>query len=168
MSMPVRKADCETDPSARRYGARLQTLRRRSDFQRLRGGTRWSGPGFLMEGKARSQGGPGAIGPIINGVRFGFTITKKLGKAHERNRMRRRLSHALRSVTVPDSLYDWDMVIVARPAALDMPFDDIVRDFKSALSRLARAAKTPTGPQAHGKTPARQGKSGNPGPEPET
>ena len=116
----------------RQYSARLVTMRRRAEFQRLRGGIRWSGSSFLFEGKLR-------IGdPPISGPRFGFTITKKIGKAHERNRMRRRLSHALRLVETPNALAGWDFVIVARRPALDAPFDDLVRDFKSALARLAR------------------------------
>ena len=121
----------------RLYGARLVTMRRRAEFQRLRGGVRWSGPAFLLEGKPRAS----EIGPLggTAGPRFGFTITKKIGKAHERNRMRRRLSHALRLVPVPAALATWDCVIIARPAALTLAFDILVRDFTTALARLARA-----------------------------
>ena len=120
-------------PALRHYGARLTTLRRRAEFQRLRGGVRWSGSAFLIEGK------PGMV-PISVGAptRFGFTITKKIGKAHERNRMRRRLSHALRLVQVPLPLAGWDCVIIARPPALTLPFDTLVRDFTTALARFAR------------------------------
>ena len=125
------------DPGRRQYGARLTTMRRRAEFQRIRGGIRWSGSAFLMEGKYR------AGMPEVTGPRFGFTITKKIGKAHERNRMRRRLSHALRLVNVPTNLATWDCVIVARRAALDMPFDALVRDFTTALARLARNAHAP-------------------------
>ena len=109
-------------------------MRRRAEFLRLRGGTRWSGPSFLFEGKPRGSGEP------LSGPRFGFTITKKIGEAHERNRMRRRLSHALRLIETPAALAGWDFVIVARRPALDAPFDDLVRDFKSALARLARTS----------------------------
>ena len=119
----------------RLYRARLITMRRRAEFQRLHGGVRWSGAAFVLEGKPR------AVDTGTTGTRFGFTITKKIGKAYERNRMRRRLSHALRLVAVPPALNTWDCVIIARPPALTMPFDDLVRDFTSALARLAR---TPT------------------------
>ena len=122
----------------RHYGAKLVTLRRRAEFQRLRGGVRWSGAAFLMEGK------PGLATPSIASTdtsaptRFGFTITKKIGEAHERNRMRRRLSHALRLVQVPPTLAGWDCVIIARRPAMTLPFDTLVRDFTTALARLAR------------------------------
>ncbi len=116
--------------TGRDYGSRLATMRNRRDFLRLRGGVRWSGKAFVMEGKRRSESG-------LTGIRFGFTISKKVGVAHERNRMRRRLSHALRLVAVSPQLTDWDCVVIARRPALDMPFDDLVRDFGAALSRLA-------------------------------
>jgi ribonuclease P protein component len=121
----------------RHYGESLTTLKKRGEFLRLRGGVRWSGPAFLLEGKARVAPLPEQAS--IKGVRFGFTITKKLGKAHERNRMRRRLSHALRLVTVPVALETWDCVIVARKPALDRPFDALVADFRQALARLANS-----------------------------
>lgn len=114
----------------RDYGSRLATMRKRRDFLRLRGGVRWSGKAFVLEGKQRSEAG-------IAGIRFGFTISKKVGAAHERNRMRRRLNHALRLVPVAPQLADWDCVVIARRAALDLPFDDLVRDFTTALTRLA-------------------------------
>ena len=118
-------------PSDPKYGPPLVTLRRRPEFQRLRGGIRWSGPAFLIEGKPR-------IGAAL-GPRFGFTITRKIGKAHERNRMRRRLSHALRSLETPPSLAAWDFVIVVRRPALDAPFATLLRDFRAAFARLSRA-----------------------------
>lgn len=114
----------------RQYGPRLATMRKRREFLRLRGGTRWSGRAFVIEGKTRPDGAE-------NGIRFGFTISKKVGLAHERNRMRRRLSHALRLVLTPAGLSGWDCVVIARRSALEVPFDALVRDFARALSRFA-------------------------------
>ena len=93
---------------------------------------------FLIEGKPRAVACIGIAGP-----RFGFTITKKIGQAHERNRMRRRLSHALRSLKTPPALENWDFVIVARRPALDTPFVTLVRDFNLALGRLSRVSAVP-------------------------
>lgn len=122
----------------RTYGPPLATLRKRREFLRLRGGARWSGKAFVLEGKKRVEG-------MAPGIRFGFTISKKVGLAHERNRMRRRLSHALRATPLPAALADWDCVIVARRPALDVPFDVLVGDFTIALARLAdpRSSKDP-------------------------
>jgi ribonuclease P protein component len=138
-----------SDRSLRRYGAALVTLKTRGEFQRLRGGVRWSGAAFLLEGKPRASLAKDV--PPVAGIRFGFTITKKIGKAHERNRMRRRLSHALRSVAVPVALESWDCVIVARRPAHDCPFDDLVRDFQAALKRLARAPVPDAKPSSGGR-----------------
>ena len=125
------------DRPSPRYGPSLVTLRRRAEFLRLRGGARWSGAAFLIEGKPRLDRPTGAAS------RFGFTTTKKIGKAHERNRMRRRLSHALRLVEIPRTLGGWDFVIIARRAAMDVPFDALVADFKRAFARLSGPRKTP-------------------------
>jgi ribonuclease P protein component len=140
------RADAPNLASMRRYGAALTTIKKRAEFQRLRGGVRWSGAAFLLEGKPRPQPVDGQL-PVA-GTRFGFTITKKIGKAHERNRMRRRLSHALRTLNMPPQLADLDCVIVARRAAHDCPFEDLVRDFDAALKRLARTPppRPPTDP----------------------
>ena len=61
------------DRARMRYGRRLRTMRRRPEFQRLRGGVRWSGPAFVLEGKPRDP-----IAPALTdapATRFGFTIT---------------------------------------------------------------------------------------------
>lgn len=115
------------------YGPKLRTLKHRGDFQRIRGGVRWSGPSFLMEAKVRQT-------DESTGPRFGFTITKKIGKAHERNRMRRRLSHAIRAIEIPTALESWDVVIVVRRAAHDASFAELVRDCSAAFAKLSRTA----------------------------
>jgi ribonuclease P protein component len=130
----------------------IATLKKRSEFQRVRGGGRWSGPAFLMEGRPRPNTtattlGQGAIVAATRGrrgpdapsgdlPRFGFTITRKLGGAVIRNRMRRRIKAALAAVagTCADPRFDY--VIVARPAALDRAFADIRSDLEFAFRRV--------------------------------
>lgn len=110
---------------------RLATLKKRSEFLRVRGGGRYSGPAFVMEGVKRSGNADGA--------RFGFTITKKLGGAVVRNRMRRRLKAALSEVAAEQADSAFDYVIVARPPALDRSFVDLRTDFLAAFERIRRA-----------------------------
>jgi ribonuclease P protein component len=70
---------------------RLVTLKRRAEFLRVRGGSRWTTPGFVLEGRAR-----GEPGHAPSTARFGFTVTKRMGKATVRNRIRRRLKADIR------------------------------------------------------------------------
>lgn len=108
---------------------KIATLKRRAEFLRVRGGGRWSGQAFVLEAKARSAGS-GVTGP-----RFGFTITKKLGNAVVRNRIRRRLKAVLQQVAGSASL-EHDYVVIARPPAADHAFEDLKADMVRALARV--------------------------------
>jgi ribonuclease P protein component len=70
------------------------------------------------------------------GPRFGFTITKKIGNAVTRNRIRRRLKAAFAAEIKAKTLGACDYVVVARQAALDRPFDLLLRDIDKAIAAL--------------------------------
>ncbi len=70
------------------------------------------------------------------GPRFGFTITKKIGNAVTRNRIRRRLKAAFAARTKGANLGACDYVIVARHAAVDRPFELLLDDVGRALVEL--------------------------------
>lgn len=113
----------------------LRTLKKRSEFLRLRGGVRFATPSFVLEtrrrGQAETAGGSEA--------RFGFTVTKKLGGAVVRNRIRRRLKAALVEVCDALAKADHDYVVVARLAALDRDFSELKKDLERALHRVHHA-----------------------------
>ena len=67
--------------------------------------------------------------------RVGITVSKKLGKAHIRNRVRRRIREVYR-LNEEKFLPGWDIVVVARVKAIDAPFDALT---KSYLSLAAKA-----------------------------
>lgn len=59
--------------------------------------------------------------------RFGFTIPKAVGKAVERNRIRRRMKEAVRSQAsaIPTN---WAVVFNPRRNVLDAPFEELCRE----------------------------------------
>ena len=67
--------------------------------------------------------------------RVGITVSKKLGKAHVRNRIRRRLREVYR---LNEGLFcpGWDIVVVARSGAVNADFQKLT---KSYLSLAAKA-----------------------------
>ena len=67
--------------------------------------------------------------------RVGVTVSKKLGKAHIRNRVRRRIREVYR---LNEELFQpgWDIVVVARTKAIDAGFQDLTKAYL-ALARKA-------------------------------
>lgn len=76
-------------------------------------------------------------------ARFGFTVTKKLGGAVVRNRIRRRLKAAVRAVQEGRAQPGHDYVVVARPAAFDRSFPELKKDLERALHRVHHAPAAP-------------------------
>ncbi len=69
-----------------------------------------------------------------DGARLGLTVTKKVGNAVVRNRIRRRLKEAVRLHAARDMAPGTDYVIVGRRELLNAPFDEL----KAELSRRIR------------------------------
>ena len=67
--------------------------------------------------------------------RVGITVSKKLGKANVRNRVRRRLREVYR-LNEEKFQSGWDIVVVARTRAIKAPFDVLT---KSYLDLAAKA-----------------------------
>jgi ribonuclease P protein component len=111
---------------------RLLTLKRRGEFLRVRKGARAPAPAFVLEGKAR------APGTCPTQARFGFTVTRQVGNAVVRNRIRRRLKAAVAGAAGAHARSDFDYVLIARRAALERPFSALVADLVRALDRIDR------------------------------
>ena len=71
--------------------------------------------------------------------RVGITVSKKLGKANVRNRIRRRLREVYR-LNEDKFQSGWDIVVVARTRAIHAPFD-VLTDSYLALARKAGILK---------------------------
>jgi ribonuclease P protein component len=105
----------------------MERLRRRNDFLAAAAGARAPTAGFIVQERRRSDGGP---------VRVGFTVSRKVGGAVERNRVRRRLKEIVRLSAAGGFHEGSDYVVVGRRAALAIPFARLVEDFTGALKRL--------------------------------
>jgi ribonuclease P protein component len=69
-------------------------------------------------------------------ARVGFTVTKKLGNAVKRNRIRRRLKEAVRTGVYNEFRPGHDYVIIGRAATEQRCFAALVSDIRSALDTL--------------------------------
>ena len=81
-------------------------------------------------------------------ARFGYTVTKKMGGAVVRNRIKRRLREAVRAAATPHTKDGYDYILISRNKALDCPFTDLTRDMEFAFSRIhaIKDGKTTTKP----------------------
>ncbi len=115
----------------------LSTLKKRSEFLRVRGGRRWSGHAFVLEARLRPDD---VSGP--RDARFGFTVSKKIGSAVVRNRVRRRL-RALAAALEPSQVRQgYDYVLIAHPGAVERAFSDLKADLELALARVHQSPST--------------------------
>ena len=108
----------------------MERLRRRSEFRAVARGQRVTRPGFVLQALPSSD--------TARPPRFGFTVTRKIGNAVVRNRIRRRLREVVRLSVADAALPGTDYVLIGRRAALSRPFDRLVEDLRSGLGAIAR------------------------------
>jgi len=80
----------------------------------------------------------GDTGPL----RVGYTASRRVGGAVQRNRARRRLRAAVAAVMPQHARTGHDYVLVARAATVGRPFDALVQDLETALRRLGMWRET--------------------------
>jgi ribonuclease P protein component len=118
--------------------ARLGRLPNRRDFLRVQAGRRCAMPGFVL------QVAPAPAGLPLPAIRVGFTVSRKVGNAVVRNRVRRRLREAARQVIPGEARADLDYVLVGRQAAVGREFSALRQELHEALKRLrALSVATP-------------------------
>ena len=117
-------------------GKPLGRLTKRAEFLRVARGRRSPTPRFTLQFRRRDE----ANREAVCGARLGLTVTRSVGGAVERNRVRRRLKEALRAAAPLEAESDHDYVLVARREALGSRFAALVDDVRHAF-RAARRGK---------------------------
>lgn len=87
-------------------------------------------PGFVLLVRPRGDGDdePGV----------GFTVSKKVGNAVTRNRMKRRFRALARAAIPARGIAGADHVMIGRPGGNDIAFAELGEHLDSALQRAAR------------------------------
>lgn len=121
-------------------GASPVVIRKRSDFLAANRGLRVARPGFVL--LAHANGG--------KGKRYGITVTKRIGNAVVRNRMKRRFRELLRFALPEGGLADHDHVLIGREGGVERDFARLRVELSAALERLREGKGDPPRKGRHG------------------
>lgn len=103
-------------------------MKKRSDFLAANRGKRYATPGFVLLVRDRSDEDPV--------IRLGITITKKVGNAVVRNRMRRRFRELAREMLGDKGKAGADHVLIGRDGGIERDFAELRADLAKALGKL--------------------------------
>ncbi len=128
----------------------LSVISNRADFLRANAGRRVARPGFVL--LAHPNGGLGR--------RYGITVTKRIGNAVARNRMKRRFRALLWDALPHEGLPDHDHILIGRDGGIERDFATMRRELSIALERLRAGkgdpARHPRGRKNRGQGQARR------------
>ena len=111
----------------------MSVLTRRADFLAANRGLRVARPGFVL-----------LVNPNpLDQVRFGITVTKKIGNAVVRNRMKRRFRALLREALPTLGLPAHDHVLIGREGGVERDFAKLREELTAALTRAAQGKGDP-------------------------
>jgi ribonuclease P protein component len=118
------------EPRARQVGR----LTKRPDFVAAASGRRFHTERMTVQGRIREEDG--------QGLRVGLTVTKKVGHAPERNRIKRRLRNAVRMAATEFLDCRTDIVVIGRRDILTADYRLLIDDLRRAL-RVVTKPKDP-------------------------
>lgn len=119
----------------------IERLKKRADFLACARAPSCARGAVVVQARSR-DGNPGQAAL----VRAGFTATKRIGGAVDRNRAKRRMREAARLLLPDLARPGFDYVFIARGGVTTRPWERLLDDVKSALIRLAadRDSSAPT------------------------
>ena len=87
-------------------------------------------PGFVLLVREREDGD--------TTMRLGITVTKKIGNAVVRNRMKRRFRALARDILPEQGFAGADHVLIGRAGGIERPFESLRSEFSKALAKLRK------------------------------
>jgi len=120
----------------------MERLKRRTDFKAAAKGERAPAAAFVLQARRRAEDGQAGgrqYGQKGNPARVGFTVSRQVGNAVERNRVRRRLRELVRLAPAATLRPGYDYVLIGRRVALGADFAAMTRQFDAAIRRIHAA-----------------------------
>jgi ribonuclease P protein component len=108
---------------------RLTTISARKDFLAANSAKRRATSGFVLLVRNREDGD--------DTKRLGITVTKKIGNAVVRNRMKRRFRALAREVIADGGFAGSDHILIGRAGGVEREFAVLRDDLKRAVAKLA-------------------------------
>ena len=87
-------------------------------------------PGFVLLVRDRRDGDPA--------IRVGYTVTKKIGNAVVRNRMKRRLRAIAAELLPTTGVRGADHILIGRMGGIERDFASLRSEFAKALAKIKR------------------------------
>ena len=111
----------------------MTVLQKRADFLAANRGLRVARPGFVL-----------LVNPnTADELRFGITVTKKIGNAVVRNRMKRRFRALLREMLPEQGLPAHDHVLIGREGGVERDYARLREELAAALTRASEGKGDP-------------------------
>lgn len=129
---PTAASGCRPDGLTPPGRLPLLRLTKRREFLRAAEGRRAGAPSLSLQCVASPEAG--------DGLRIGYTASKKVGNAVQRNRAKRRMRAAAAAVLPLAGRAGHDYVLIARPETVTRPYAGLLDDLRSVLERVHRAS----------------------------